>query len=71
MVVDDHIEVEEGAEELKSEERDAEATIAWRQQRREVNGTSAAQRRWAHTVQCCSMTVSPGGQRDSASRKLQ
>ena len=60
----------EGAEELKSEQRDREATTTWRQQRREADGTSTAQRSWAHAVQCCSMTVSAGGPHDSTSREL-
>ena len=41
MVEDDHIEEKEGVEELKSEQRDAEATTAWRKKCREVDGTSA------------------------------
>ena len=36
MVVGDHIEEQEGAEELKREQCDADATTTWRQQRREV-----------------------------------
>ena len=44
MVADDHIEEQEGDEELKSELRDVEAATAWRQQCREVDETSAAQR---------------------------
>ena len=71
MVTNDHMEEEEDVEESKSEKRDAEAAAAWRQQRREVDGTSAAQRSWAHAVQCCNMIVSPEGQCDSASRELQ
>ena len=71
MVANDHIEMQEGVEELKSEQRDAEAAAAWRQQCREADGTSTVQRSWAHAVQCCSVTMSPGGERDSASRELQ
>ena len=61
MVADDHIEEQGGVEELKNEQRDVEAATTWRQQRRVVDGTSTAQRSWAHAVQCCNMTVSPRG----------
>ena len=71
MVAEGNIEAEEGAEEVKKELRNAEETTTWRQHRRGVDETSTTQRSWAHAVQCCSMTVSPGGQRESTSRELQ
>ena len=43
MVAVDHIEEKEGVVELKREQCDVEATTTWRQQRREVDGTSVAQ----------------------------
>ena len=71
MVARGHIKAKEGAEELKREQHNAEATAAWSQQHKGADGTLAAQRSCAHAVQCSSMTVSPGGQRDSACRELQ
>ena len=41
---------QEGVEELKREKRNAKAATAWRQQRRGVDGTLAAQRGCAHAV---------------------
>ena len=71
MVAEGHSEAKGNDGEMKKEQHNTEAAAAWRQQRRGADGTSAAQRSWAHVVQCCSMTVSPRGQRDLASRKLQ
>ena len=41
MVAEGHIEAEGRAEEPKREQRNAEATTTWRQQRRGADGTSA------------------------------
>ena len=68
MVAEGHSEVEGSVIELKREQCNAEAAAALRHQCRGVDGTSAVQRRWAHAVHCCSMIMSPGGQRKSTTK---